>query len=242
MIYDILRLNEMLVPELKEIAEHLGIKGAKKMNKQDLVFQILDRQALGGSVADEKEPVSTGSNGSDYTAAKDEKSKPISVRPRMRKAIQEDAEPVDLSPNSGTEAKIEPAISKQNPELEQKQHRQPRENRDQKAPLHKMMMFERASGFVAMPGGIGTLEELAEILTWAQLQQHARPILLLNVLNFWAPLLTLLDDMRRDGFIRAGFEVNLDVVDHPQDIIPAYHHRLSITRDIAPVEIVKGKF
>lgn len=106
----------------------------------------------------------------------------------------------------------------------------------------KMMMFERASGFVAMPGGIGTLEELAEILTWAQLQQHARPILLLNVLNFWAPLLTLLDDMRRDGFIRAGFEVNLDVVDHPQDIIPAYHHRLSITRDIAPVEIVKGKF
>jgi uncharacterized protein (TIGR00730 family) len=105
----------------------------------------------------------------------------------------------------------------------------------------KMMMFERATGFVAMPGGIGTLEELAEILTWAQLQQHARPILLLNVLNFWAPLLVLLDDMRRDGFIRAGFEVNLDVVDDPSGIIPAYLHRLATTRDKAPVEILKGK-
>ena len=55
MIYDILRLNEMLVPELREIAEQLGVKGNKKMNKQDLVFQILDRQALGGaSSSDEK--------------------------------------------------------------------------------------------------------------------------------------------------------------------------------------------
>jgi uncharacterized protein (TIGR00730 family) len=48
----------------------------------------------------------------------------------------------------------------------------------------KMGMFERSTGFVALPGGIGTLEELAEILTWAQLQQHARPVILVDVLDF----------------------------------------------------------
>jgi uncharacterized protein (TIGR00730 family) len=105
----------------------------------------------------------------------------------------------------------------------------------------KMSMFERASGFVALPGGIGTLEELAEILTWAQLQQHARPIILLNTADYWSPLLTLIDGMRREGFIRPGFEVNMDVVDDPQNVLPAYFHRLTITRDVPPVGIIKDR-
>jgi uncharacterized protein (TIGR00730 family) len=105
----------------------------------------------------------------------------------------------------------------------------------------KMGMFERSSGFVAMPGGIGTLEELAEILTWAQLQQHARPIILLNTADYWSPLLALLDEMRSEGFIRPGFEVKLDVVNSPDEVLEAYFHRLSITRDKPPVDILKER-
>ncbi len=105
----------------------------------------------------------------------------------------------------------------------------------------KMAMFERSTGFVALPGGIGTLEELSEILTWAQLQQHARPILLVNTLGYWNSLIALIDEMKRDGFIRPGFEVNLDVVDDAADVISAYEHRLSMTKDKPPVAILKDK-
>ena len=105
----------------------------------------------------------------------------------------------------------------------------------------KMGMFERSTGFVALPGGIGTLEELAEILTWAQLQQHARPVLLLNVLDYWKPLITLFGNMSRDGFIRPGFEVKLDIVTTAADVVPAYQHRLSLTKDKPPVAILKDK-
>ncbi|MCA0432832.1 MAG: TIGR00730 family Rossman fold protein [Proteobacteria bacterium] len=106
----------------------------------------------------------------------------------------------------------------------------------------KMAMFERSSGFVALPGGIGTLEELAEILTWAQLQQHARPIMLLNIAGFWDPLLSLIAAMREKGFIRPGFEVRMDVVDSPDKLIAAYHHRLANTHDKPPVDIIKSRF
>lgn len=105
----------------------------------------------------------------------------------------------------------------------------------------KMAMFERSTGFVALPGGIGTLEELAEILTWAQLQQHARPVILLNTVGYWSSLLSLIDEMRKDGFIRPGFEVKLDVVAEPDEVIAAYRHRLSITKDVAPVAILQNK-
>jgi len=58
----------------------------------------------------------------------------------------------------------------------------------------KRVMFERADAFVALPGGVGTLEELVEQLTWAQLGRHKKPILILNVARFWDPLCVLLDD------------------------------------------------
>jgi uncharacterized protein (TIGR00730 family) len=105
----------------------------------------------------------------------------------------------------------------------------------------KMGMFERSTGFVALPGGIGTLEELAEILTWAQLQQHARPVILVDVLDFWSPLTRLFADMKGNGFIRPGFEVKLDVVKAAADVIPAYEMRLAMTKDKPPVAILKDK-
>jgi uncharacterized protein (TIGR00730 family) len=105
----------------------------------------------------------------------------------------------------------------------------------------KMAMFERATGFVALPGGIGTLEELAEIMTWAQLKQHARPIIVCNVNGFWDGLLKVLQHMRDEGFIRAAFEVKVDVADGPAEVIPAYFDHIARVRDVAPVQVIKDR-
>jgi hypothetical protein len=84
----------------------------------------------------------------------------------------------------------------------------------------KRLMFEKADAFVALPGGVGTLEELIEQMTWAQLGQHTKPILIANVAGFWDPLLQLLAHMGEMGFIRSGFEVNYLVTDDVADILP----------------------
>jgi uncharacterized protein (TIGR00730 family) len=84
----------------------------------------------------------------------------------------------------------------------------------------KQMMFERADAFIALPGGVGTLEELVEQLTWAQLGRHDKPILVLNTANFWKPLLVLMAHMREFGFIRPGAEVHYLVAERPEDVMP----------------------
>jgi uncharacterized protein (TIGR00730 family) len=94
-------------------------------------------------------------------------------------------------------------------------------------------MFARASGFVALPGGLGTLEELAEITTWAQLGQHRKPIILCNIAGYWDPLVTLLDHMRAEAFIREGLEFQMDVVARATDVIPAFEQRLRLSPDKA---------
>jgi uncharacterized protein (TIGR00730 family) len=105
----------------------------------------------------------------------------------------------------------------------------------------KMAMFERSTGFVALPGGIGTLEELAEILTWAQLKQHARPVIVCNVAGFWDGLLALLQHMRSEGFIRVDTAVNFDVANGASDVIPVYEARRAQTRDVVGAEILQDK-
>jgi uncharacterized protein (TIGR00730 family) len=85
----------------------------------------------------------------------------------------------------------------------------------------KRLMFERADAFVALPGGIGTLEELVEQLTWAQLGRHKKPILMVNIDHFWDRLCALLDHMRDMQFIRAGLTVTPLVVDTVEEILPA---------------------
>jgi len=84
----------------------------------------------------------------------------------------------------------------------------------------KRIMFERADAFVALPGGIGTLEELVEQLTWAQLGRHKKPILIANIDQFWDPLCALLDHMERLQFIRDGLQVNLLVAERVEEILP----------------------
>ena len=97
----------------------------------------------------------------------------------------------------------------------------------------KRVMFERADAFVALPGGVGTLEELVEQLSWAQLGRHKKPILILNIANFWEPLCQLLEQMERLDFIRAGLPVKLLVAERVEDILPKL---LEAARSVPEVE------
>ena len=87
--------------------------------------------------------------------------------------------------------------------------------------VRKRLMFERSDAFVALPGGIGTLEELVEQLTWSQLGRHQKPIVVADIGGFWQPFLALLDHMRRETFIRDGLDVPYLVVDKAEEILPA---------------------
>lgn len=84
----------------------------------------------------------------------------------------------------------------------------------------KRMMFERSDAFVALPGGVGTLEELAEQLTWAQLGRHTKPLVIADIAGFWRPLLSLLAHMRNSAFIREGCEVHYMVAERIEDVLP----------------------
>ncbi|MGE5770850.1 MAG: TIGR00730 family Rossman fold protein [Hyphomicrobiales bacterium] len=84
----------------------------------------------------------------------------------------------------------------------------------------KRKMFEMADAFVAMPGGIGTLEEVVEQITWVQLGRHRKPILLANIKGFWNPLCALIDHMKALEFIRGDLNFDLLVADKVADILP----------------------
>ena len=85
----------------------------------------------------------------------------------------------------------------------------------------KGLMFERSDAFAALPGGIGTLEELVEQLTWSQLGRHSKPIVVANINEFWTPFLDLLAHMKSQTFIRDGLDVHFAVVDAAEKILPA---------------------
>ncbi|KAB2847866.1 MAG: TIGR00730 family Rossman fold protein [Hyphomicrobiaceae bacterium] len=106
----------------------------------------------------------------------------------------------------------------------------------------KRLMFERSDAFVALPGGIGTLEELVEQLTWAQLGRHSKPIILANIDNFWGPLLGLLAHMKSEEFIREGLEVRFLVVDRAQEIVPTLQRVWTSTGETIETADVARKF
>jgi uncharacterized protein (TIGR00730 family) len=84
----------------------------------------------------------------------------------------------------------------------------------------KQRMFDEADAFVALPGGVGTLEELVEQITWTQLGRHKKPILLANIQKFWDPLCALLRHMEDMQFIRPGLSVNYLVTERIENIVP----------------------
>jgi uncharacterized protein (TIGR00730 family) len=96
----------------------------------------------------------------------------------------------------------------------------------------KAMMAELSCGFVALPGGIGTLEELFEIWTWAQLGHHRKPCALLNVGGFYDPLIAFLDGIVERRFLKAEHRGMLIVVDAPDAL-------LARLRDYAPPVVGK---
>ncbi|MFP4615815.1 MAG: TIGR00730 family Rossman fold protein [Thiohalorhabdus sp.] len=85
----------------------------------------------------------------------------------------------------------------------------------------KARMAELADAFIALPGGIGTLEELFEVFTWAQLGLHAKPCGLLNAAGFYDPLVRFLDETVAEGFLRPDQRALLEVDSEPADLLTA---------------------
>ncbi len=102
----------------------------------------------------------------------------------------------------------------------------------------KRLMFERSDAFVALPGGIGTLEELVEQLTWQQLGRHSKPILLADIDGFWSPFVELIAHMRSTAFIRPTLQVDLLKAERVEDILPrlraAAANMVDETKSLAP--------
>jgi len=85
----------------------------------------------------------------------------------------------------------------------------------------KRLMYDLADGFVAMPGGLGTLEELAEVTTWSQLGLHAKPVVLLDVDAFWDPLIAQLDRMVAVGLLKRSNRDLIQRAGSPDDALAA---------------------
>jgi uncharacterized protein (TIGR00730 family) len=81
-------------------------------------------------------------------------------------------------------------------------------------------MFDKADAFVTLPGGIGTLEELAEQLTWVQLGRHEKPVIIADIAGFWRPLLALFAHMNEQGFLRKEYELRYAVSERIEDVLP----------------------
>lgn len=85
----------------------------------------------------------------------------------------------------------------------------------------KALMYERSDAFVVLPGGIGTLEEVIEMISWAQLNQHSKPIILVSIEDYWTPFFALLDHVVAHGYARPDIRRVWRTVKDVEDILPA---------------------
>ncbi len=84
----------------------------------------------------------------------------------------------------------------------------------------KMMMFDRSDAFVVLPGGLGTLDETFEMITWRQLKLHDKPIVLVDYKGYWTPFLELIDHMINAGFVESSAKSYFTVVQRLEDVLP----------------------
>ena len=91
----------------------------------------------------------------------------------------------------------------------------------------KAQMFAACDGFAVLPGGLGTLDEFFEALTYAQLHLHEKPIVIVNVKNYFAPLIALIDHMVTHGFAHASAKDLMHVVATPEDAIKVFAARVA---------------
>jgi uncharacterized protein (TIGR00730 family) len=97
----------------------------------------------------------------------------------------------------------------------------------------KRLLFENADAFVVLPGGIGTLEEMVEQLSWIQLERHKKPVLVVNLKGFWNPFIALIDHLISRGFIRNG-SLRFLVAERIEDVLPMLR---AAVRDIPDMEL-----
>lgn len=86
--------------------------------------------------------------------------------------------------------------------------------------VRKQTMFERSDGFVILPGGLGTLDETFEVLTWKQLKLHDKPIVVVDIAGYWRPLEALIDHVIREGFASPAMRQHFQVVDDVDRVVP----------------------
>lgn len=99
----------------------------------------------------------------------------------------------------------------------------------------KMRMFDESDAFAILPGGLGTLDETFEILTWKQLELHDKPVILVNVAGYWDGLLSALGHMVRSGFVKPRHAAMLSVVCRVEDLFPA----LELTPPPRPTDAIE---
>ncbi|MBF7692796.1 TIGR00730 family Rossman fold protein [Acinetobacter sp. FNA3] len=95
----------------------------------------------------------------------------------------------------------------------------------------KAMMAERASAFIALPGGLGTFEEILEVATWGQLEQHHKPMILYNVCGYYDALISQLDHAVNEGFLPPQHRAKLIVCENVSEIYTALN-RLNQPRHV----------
>jgi hypothetical protein len=87
--------------------------------------------------------------------------------------------------------------------------------------VRKMMMFDHSDAFAVLPGGYGTLDEMFEMLTWRQLKMHDKPLLLVDIDNYWAPLRGLIDHIISEGYARPETLGLMAIVNSADEVLPA---------------------
>ncbi len=96
----------------------------------------------------------------------------------------------------------------------------------------KRRMFELADGFVILPGGLGTLDETFEIVTWKQLRHHSKPIVILNVNGYWSPFADLVRSIVAGGFAHPAVTDLFSLVEEPEEVIPALRSAPAVNEEV----------